>query len=73
MGSRLEPPIVARIRLTGYATRELKLGVAGRPHHSISKNGRNRRESLNITPAKLNRRRESVAYFSRETTSALSQ
>jgi hypothetical protein len=32
MGSRLEPPIVARIRLTGYATRELKLGVAGRPH-----------------------------------------
>src|SRR5712664_3391244 len=42
MGSRLEHPIVARISLTGYATRELKLTEG--PMNWISLNGRNRGE-----------------------------
>ena len=40
MGSRLEHPIVARISLPGYATRELKLTEG--PMSWISLNGRNR-------------------------------
>jgi S1-C subfamily serine protease len=42
MGSRLEHPIVARISLSGYATRELKLTEG--PMNWISLNGRNRGE-----------------------------
>src|SRR5260370_37984225 len=42
MGSRLEHPIVARISLTGYATRELKLTEG--PMNWISLNGRNHGE-----------------------------
>ncbi len=40
MGSRLEHPVVARISLSGYATRELK--VTEGPMNWISLNGRNR-------------------------------
>jgi serine protease Do len=42
MGSRLEHPMVARISLAGYATRELKLTEG--PMDWISLNGRNRGE-----------------------------
>jgi S1-C subfamily serine protease len=42
MGSRLEHPMVARISLTGYATRELKLTEG--PMNWISLNGRNHGE-----------------------------
>ena len=42
MGSRLEHPMVARISLAGYATRELKLTEG--PMNWISLNGRNRGE-----------------------------
>jgi hypothetical protein len=42
MGSRLEHPVVARISLSGYATRELKLTEG--PMNWISLNGRNRGE-----------------------------
>jgi len=42
MGSRLEHPVVARISLTGYASRELKLTEG--PMDWISLNGRNRGE-----------------------------
>jgi len=42
MGSRLEHPVVARISLRGYATRELKLAEG--PTSWISLNGRNRGE-----------------------------
>jgi serine protease Do len=42
MGSRLEHPVVARISLSGYATRELKLAEG--PMSWISLNGRNRGE-----------------------------
>jgi len=41
-GSRLEHPVVARISLSGYATRELK--VTEGPMNWISLNGRNRGE-----------------------------
>src|SRR6267142_5805842 len=42
MGSRLEHPVVARISLTGYASKELKLTEG--PMNWISLNGRNRGE-----------------------------
>jgi serine protease Do len=42
MGSRLEHPVVARISLAGYASRELKLTEG--PMNWISLNGRNRGE-----------------------------
>jgi serine protease Do len=42
MGSRLEHPVVARITLAGYASRELKLTEG--PMNWISLNGRNRGE-----------------------------
>jgi hypothetical protein len=42
MGSRLEHPVVTRISLSGYATRELKLTEG--PMNWISLNGRNRGE-----------------------------
>src|SRR5260370_13914780 len=42
MGSRLEHPIVARVILAGYASREIKLAEA--PMNWISLNGRNRGE-----------------------------
>jgi S1-C subfamily serine protease len=42
MGSRLEHPVVARISLTGYASREFKLTEG--PMNWISLNGRNRGE-----------------------------
>ena len=44
MGSRLEHPVVARISLNGYATRELK--VTEGPMNWISLNGRKRGEWL---------------------------
>src|SRR5260370_41544377 len=43
MGSRLEHPMVARISLAGYTTRELKLTEG--PMDWISLNGRNRGEN----------------------------
>ena len=42
MGSRLEHPVVARISLTGYASKEIKLTEG--PMNWISLNGRNRGE-----------------------------
>src|SRR3989442_12507280 len=42
MGSRLEHPVVARIGLTGYASKEIKLTEG--PMNWISLNGRNRGE-----------------------------
>src|SRR5713226_3098971 len=42
MGARLEHPVVARISLTGYASKEIKLTEG--PMNWISLNGRNRGE-----------------------------
>jgi len=48
MGSRLEHPVVARISLTGYASKELKLTQG--PMNWISLNGRNRGEYWLLKP-----------------------